>query len=57
MLFRYYLIIFAGKKMSTRILIALGSNHEQEKNVAFAMERLRSFSPAFPFRECCGPNR
>lgn len=45
MLFRYYLIIFAGKKMSTRILIALGSNHEQEKNVAFAMERLRSFFP------------
>ena len=49
MLFRYYLIIFAGKKMSTRILIALGSNHEQEKNVAFAMERLRSFFPGISF--------
>ena len=49
MLFRYYLIIFAGKKMSIRILIALGSNHEQEKNVAFAMERLHSFFPGISF--------
>ena len=49
MLFRYYLIIFAGKKMSVRILIALGSNHEQEKNVAFAMERLHSFFPGISF--------
>ena len=49
MLFRYYLIIFAGKKMSVRILIALGSNNEQEKNVAFAMERLHSFFPGISF--------
>lgn len=49
MLFRYYLIIFAGKKMSVRILIALGSNHEQKKNVAFAMERLHSFFPGISF--------
>ena len=49
MLFRYYLIIFAGKKMSVRILIALGSNHEQAKNVAFAMERLHSFFPGISF--------
>ena len=49
MLFRYYLIIFAGKKMNIRILIALGSNHEQEKNVAFAMERLRNFFPSISF--------
>lgn len=49
MLFRYYLIIFAEKKMSVRILIALGSNHEQEKNVAFAMERLHSFFPGISF--------
>ena len=49
MLFRYYLIIFAGKKMSVRILMALGSNHEQEKNVAFAMKRLHSFFPSISF--------
>ena len=35
--------------MSARILIALGSNHEQEKNVAFAMERLRNFFPSISF--------
>lgn len=35
--------------MSVRILIALGSNHEQEKNVAFAMERLHSFFPGISF--------
>ena len=35
--------------MSTRILIALGSNHEQEKNVAFAMERPHSFFPGISF--------
>lgn len=35
--------------MSVRILIALGSNHEQKKNVAFAMERLHSFFPSISF--------
>ena len=35
--------------MSVRILIALGSNHEQEKTVAFAMERLHSFFPGISF--------
>lgn len=40
---------FCRKKMSVRILIALGSNHEQEKNVAFAMERLYSFFPGISF--------
>lgn len=35
--------------MSVRILIALGSNHEQEKNVAFAMELLHSFFPGISF--------
>lgn len=35
--------------MSVRILIALGSNHEQEKNVAFAMKHLHSFFPSISF--------
>lgn len=35
--------------MDNKIIIALGSNWEQEKNIHFAMQRLRSFFPAIRF--------
>lgn len=35
--------------MDNKIIIALGSNWEQEKNIHFAMQRLRSFFPAICF--------
>lgn len=35
--------------VSKRILLALGSNFEQEKNVAFAMGELRTFFPDVVF--------
>lgn len=35
--------------MDNKIIIALGSNWEQEKNIRFAMQRLRTFLPAIRF--------
>lgn len=36
-----------GRK--TKIIIALGSNYEQERNITYAMERLREFFPGIVF--------
>ena len=35
--------------MKTKIIIALGSNYEQEKNITFAIGRLREFFPGVVF--------
>ena len=35
--------------MKKKIIVALGSNYEQEKNVLFAMDRLRELFPDFAF--------
>ncbi len=36
-----------GRK--TKIIIALGSNYEQERNITYAVERLREFFPSIVF--------
>lgn len=35
--------------MKKKIIVALGSNYEQEKNVLYAMDRLRELFPDFAF--------
>ena len=36
-------------KMKTKIIIALGANYEQDKNIQYAMRRLREFFPNVVF--------
>lgn len=40
-----------------KIIIVLGSNHEQEKNVGFAMNQLSQNFLVFAFLAFCGRSR